>query len=155
MKLKVKTKEQLIKEGWVENKRSIYYRLSIDGKKNESFRGGRNNVGTLTEYQVVSFLGNEVVVDKINDSDNMPYIRVKIECGDYPLYANLPYSCFKKFSVVALKKSFNKRRLVARFNDTSISYNAGRKEVTAGCRTTSYKNVQKIFNELKKKGIIN
>lgn len=80
MKLKIKSKAQLIKEGWVENTKSIYFRLSIDGVKpsgpyNSRYRNER--IGVLTDYQVESFLGKTLNVVELMPSNEIPYIKVE------------------------------------------------------------------------------
>ncbi len=101
MKVKLKTKEQLLKMGWKENTRSIYFRLSIDGIKSEpTWHGERNKIGTLTASQVDNCLGQSGVVHslRISNDGSLQLIDVVVmDCGSKYMIA-LPVAAVTGFN---------------------------------------------------------
>lgn len=74
MNVKVKSKETLIEEGWIENKRSINHYLTMDGS------GPRHSKGpmSISKLMAQTFLGQEVeVVNSERDYDKEITISIK------------------------------------------------------------------------------
>ena len=102
MKIRLKTKEQLIKMGYVENKRSMYNRLVIDGEENETnidkYTPVKYNGSALT-VKIVDLLGKEVDLIALHDNSDIDYCEVK----DDRFKFQLPVQCFEKINVKKFK----------------------------------------------------
>ena len=101
MKVKLKTKEQLLKMGWKENLRSIYFRLSIDGIKSKAEWGSkRNKLGALTCSQVDNCLGQSGTVKKFHlsaDGSQQFLLLEIIDCGS-SYWVAVPENCVVGFN---------------------------------------------------------
>lgn len=96
MKVKLKTADQLLKEGWSYNKRSLNNYLEIVSEQ------GHREIG-LSRSFVETSLGKEVHVTNIN----VPYYKDQVAKVDIVLdevkTKEIPYTLFEKFNVKKFK----------------------------------------------------
>ncbi|MHA1379289.1 MAG: hypothetical protein ACTSRG_12975 [Candidatus Helarchaeota archaeon] len=158
MKVKLKTKEQLIKIGWKENLKSIYARLSIDSIKSKPHWDKRKNrLGTLTSSQVDNCLGQkgEVVDLKISNDGSLQFLEIKVtDCGT-TYYLAIPIECVIGFD----KKKWDEMHSIWQFriNHKSWKYSPFKKIFTCSYQdiASMKKAIRYVENKTKKLKIKN
>jgi hypothetical protein len=102
---KLKTKQQLLRMGWVENPKSTYSRLSVDGKRSWQGLGRYRNVpGTFTVDQVGHCLGQKCVVHSADEVDGVVVARVSVPTKFYNYTLSVPVDCLVGFDLAGFQE---------------------------------------------------
>jgi hypothetical protein len=151
MKVLVKTKEELIKAGWIENKRSIYSRLYAVGFGGRQYYNHRRAAypNRLSLSSITQFLGQHAEVVNIFRNKELKITFVKLKTGPKNHYFREKFIIIDVKHVTGLKiNEWKKANVLKKTKAKDLTVTQDRSKFKIGWTKFNKKEITVLHKEL-------